>query len=253
MDAHERFMFGADHTLDQRKVRFPAGLIPPCSQPKWPPGGHNVALSNALHQAFGGTAVLDEIGDGADLEAVLLRELREIGQSGHRAIFVQDFANHRCRLEPCRVREIATSLRMTSPHQYATRTRHERENMPGLNQIRRPRVSAHGSLHRSSAVARGNPGRDPFSGFDRHREIRPVLGPVALRMHHQGQVQLSATGFGQGQTDQTSAMAGHEVDGFGRDVLRHHHEVALVLAIFFIDQNYHAASAQFSQDFGNGS
>ena len=76
MHAHERFMFGADQTLDQRKVRFPAGMITPCSQPKWAPRGHNVALGNALHQAFGGTAVLDEIGDGADLEAMFLRELR---------------------------------------------------------------------------------------------------------------------------------------------------------------------------------
>lgn len=47
-------------------------------------------------------------------------------------------------------------------------------------------------------------------------------------------------------------MLGHEVDGFRRDVFGGHDEVALVLAVFFIDQDDHAPRFQLGDDFSSG-
>src|SRR5690606_27629621 len=44
----------------------------------------------------------------------------------------------------------------------------------------------------------------------------------------------------------------HEIDGLGSDVIGGQHQIALVFAIFFIDQNDHAARAQLGDDFGDG-
>ena len=48
-------------------------------------------------------------------------------------------------------------------------------------------------------------------------------------------------------------MLGHEVDGFRRDKVRSQYQVALVFAVFFVDQNDHAPGAQFVDNlFGSG-
>jgi len=44
-------------------------------------------------------------------------------------------------------------------------------------------------------------------------------------------------------------MGDHEIDGLGGDVLGRHDQVALVFAVFFVDQNNQPASAQLGDDF----
>ena len=51
--------------------------------------------------------------------------------------------------------------------------------------------------------------------------------------------------LGQREADEAAPEAGHEVDGFGRDVLGRQRQVALVLAIFVVDHHNHAAGADF--------
>jgi hypothetical protein len=41
----------------------------------------------------------------------------------------------------------------------------------------------------------------------------------------------------QGETDQPTAMFGHEVDGLGRHVLSGNDEIAFILAVFVIDED----------------
>ena len=43
-------------------------------------------------------------------------------------------------------------------------------------------------------------------------------------------------------------MASHEIDGFRRDVVGGDDEVALVLAVFLIDQDHHSAGADLGDD-----
>src|SRR6202171_6238691 len=61
--------------------------------------------------------------------------------------------------------------------------------------------------------------------------------------------------FGHGETDQSAAELGHEVNGFGRDLFRRDGEVAFVLAVFVIDHDDHAAGADLlnrGRDVGEG-
>jgi hypothetical protein len=99
-------------------------------------------------------------------------------------------------------------------------------------------MSCHGGLHRARPVGGGDAGGDALGGLDRNGEGGAVRCLVVAR--HQRQAELTAARFGQRQADQAAAVGGHEVDGLGRDVLGGHHEVALVLAVFFIDQDDHA-------------
>ena len=69
---------------------------------------------------------------------------------------------------------------------------------------------------------------------------------------HLLQAKLTTAIVGQGQANQAARVADHEVDGFRRDMLGRHDQVAFVLAIFLINQDDHAASLQLRDDFFNG-
>ena len=57
--------------------------------------------------------------------------------------------------------------------------------------------------------------------------------------------------LGEGEADEAAAVAGHEVDGLGGDVLGGQGEVALVLAVFVVDHDNHAARAEIGYGAGN--
>ena len=122
--------------------------------------------------------------------------------------------------------------------------------MAGLHQVAGLGVGGHGGLHGARAVGGGNAGGDALGGFNRGGEGGGILGAVAL--DHRWQVQQFAAFARQRQADQTSAKFGHEVDGFGRDVVGGEDEVAFVFAVFFIDQDDHAASAHVGNNIFNG-
>ena len=76
-----------------------------------------------------------------------------------------------------------------------------------------------------------------------------MLGAVARR--HRRQLQALAALARQRQADQAAAEARHEVDRLGRDVVGGEHQVALVLAVFLVDQDDHAAGGQLGDELGN--
>ena len=82
--------------------------------------------------------------------------------------------------------------------------------------------------------------------------VKAVPYGVLLSRRHLRQAELPAALLGQRQADQAAAMLGHEVDRLRRHVFGRHDEVALVLAVFFVDQDDHAASLQFGDDLGGG-
>ena len=65
-------------------------------------------------------------------------------------------------------------------------------------------------------------------------------------------MKLVAAFGSQRQADQPAPVDGHEVDGFGGDELGGHGEVALVFAVFVIDDDQHAAGADFFDRLGDG-
>ena len=61
-------------------------------------------------------------------------------------------------------------------------------------------------------------------------------------------MELVAAVFGKGQADQASGMPGHEVDYLGRNLLGSADQIALIFAIFVVNDDDHLAVA----DIGNG-
>jgi hypothetical protein len=75
--------------------------------------------------------------------------------------------------------------------------------------------------------------------------LRSVLGG------HGTDAEVIEALFGHGEADQAASVLGHEVDGFGRDLLGGERDVAFVLAVFIVDDDDHAAGADFFDRGGN--
>jgi hypothetical protein len=89
-------------------------------------------LGDALHRTFLFQPVANQVGDGADLEIVTLREQLEIGTTRHGAVVVQDLDDGRGRLDAGETRKIATRLGVSGASEHATGLRHQRKDMSGL-------------------------------------------------------------------------------------------------------------------------
>ena len=191
--------------------------------------------------------MLNQIGDGADLQTMMRRKRYQVRQTRHLAVVFQNLADHRCRHQAREARQIAARFGVTGTHQHAAFLRAQRKDMSRLHQIALARVRTHRRAHRGGAIGRRNAGGHTFGGLDGNGEIGAQRRTVVR--HHQRQVKLAATIFGQRQTNQSAPVARHEIDRFGGGVFRRDQEIALVLAIFFIDQNHHAPGANFGDDF----
>ena len=89
------------------------------------------------------------------------------------------------------------------------------------------------------AIGGRDSGRRLPACLDGNGEGRPVVRRVLL--DHRGEVELVAALLREGDADESAPFAGHEVDGFGRDVLGREAEVSLVLAILIVDDDDEAA------------
>ena len=56
---------------------------------------------------------------------------------------------------------------------------------------------------------------------------------------HQAEAQVLQPLLGQRQADQSAPVLRHEIDGFGRDFLGRHGQVAFVFAVFVVHHHHH--------------
>src|SRR6185295_856843 len=83
-------------------------------------------------------AVLDQLGDGRGLELVLPGELEEIGQPGHRAVFLEDLDDHRRGPEPREADQVDRALRVAGADEDAAAPGPERMDVAGTGEVARP-------------------------------------------------------------------------------------------------------------------
>src|ERR1043166_447938 len=88
--AHQRLALGRDRAAGQREMRGIGELVAIGHEPKLAFDRPYRALAEALDQPLRLVAIVNEIGDGADLQSVQARELDEIGQPGHGPVVLQD-------------------------------------------------------------------------------------------------------------------------------------------------------------------
>ena len=101
------------------------------------------------------------------------------------------------------------------------------------------------TLNGLRAVVSRDAGGDAVLGVDGLGERGAEVGGVLGR--HLAEAKVVEALLGHGQADQAAAVLGHEVDGFRRDLLGGHGQVALVFAVFVVDDHDHAAGADVLQ------
>ena len=72
-----------------------------------------------------------------------------------------------------------------------------------------------------------------------------LRGEIGFRVEH------VAALLGEREADQAAPEFRHEIDGFGRDFLGRHGQVAFVFAVFVVDEDDHAALANFVESLVN--
>ena len=112
------------------------------------------------------------------LRLVRAREFDEVGQPRHRAVVLQDLADHGRGRESRELREVAASLRVPGARQHTALVRHQRKDVARLHDVRRPRVLGHGDADRARTVGRGDAGGHAFCRLDRHGEVGAERGAV---------------------------------------------------------------------------
>ena len=202
----------------------------------------------ALDELLAPPPVLDQVGDGAHLEAVLAAEAAQVGDAGHRAVLVQDFADDGDFAQPGEPAQIDAALGVPGPDQDAAGPRDQAVHVPLV----------------ANEVLRAAGGIDAdLDGPARSWAEMPVLTPVrASKLWVKGvavgsrltpgsssRPRRAACGLREGDAQPAAGLADHEVDRRGRDELRRHDEVALVFAVLVVDQHDHAASAKFVERF----
>ena len=173
---------------------------------------------------------------------MLLRVAREVGDARHGAVVVHDLADHAGRTQPGEHGQVDRRLGLAGALEHAAAPRAQREDVARPQQVVGTGARIDRGQDGGGAVGRRDPGRDLAARLDRHRERGAERRGVVL--HHEREPQLVAALLGQGEADEAAAVARHEVDGVGRDLLRRDREVALVLAVLVVDDDHEPALAE---------
>ena len=201
-------------------------------------GAHRGTLLDAADQLLGAPAVADQVGDGPELQAVVLRERHQLRQPGHGAVVAHHLADDAGRVQPGQPRDVDGRLGVAGADQAAALARHQREHVARRHDVRRPAGRVDGDRHAAGAVVRRDAGGDAVRRLDRDGERGLVAAAVGAA--HQRQAQVFDAVAGHRQADQPARVLGHEVDRVRGRELRRDDEVALVLAVLVVDQDEHA-------------
>ena len=135
MHPNERRAILIDHSFDQSKVVRPVQFRSVKMEIKVAVVGRQFYDLLQFDQLFFDATMRDKALNCADTQMVFLTEFHQLWQPRHRAIVVQNFAEHARWFETCHARQVHCRFRMSGPSQHAAILGPERENVPGLNQV----------------------------------------------------------------------------------------------------------------------
>ena len=150
--AHGHFFIGLPLAFGQRQMQRAAGRIAPQLRHELAMCRHHGARGHAAHQRFIAAAVLNQIGNRADLQPVLRGEKLQIGQPRHRAVGIHDFANNGSGRAAGHARQIAPGLGVPGAHQHAALHGLNGKHVPRLHQVLRPGLPRHRRFDGARAV-----------------------------------------------------------------------------------------------------
>ena len=249
VNPHPRRPIGRDLTAAQRDVHPAVGVVPIGGDLKAAVQRVHSALAYARHRALVVDPVLNEIGDAAQLEAVLASELDQRRAVGKFTRGIEHIGDNRRRRESRDTGVIDGALRVPGAIQHAAGLRHQREDVPGLDNIRGPGVRGDRNLHRVRPIRRGDTCSNALRRLDGQSKAGRVLVPA---IDHGRQIELSAAFPGQGQTDQAAGPTRHKRDVIRRAVLRRdHHHAFVALFVALVEDHHHARVANVIEEFAD--
>ncbi len=167
--------------------------------------GRQPHRDHALDELLRAPPVLDEIGDGDHLHAVVLAVADEVGYAGHRPVLVHDLADDARGIQAGEPGEVDGRLRLAGPLQHAAGLRAEREDVARLDEVVRHRAGVDRDLDRACAIVGGDARRDSLARLDRDRERGPEGRLVVVG--HRPQLQLVAALGRETEADQARGRA----------------------------------------------
>ena len=170
-----------------------------------------------------------------------LRESRQLGEARHRSVGVGDLADHADRPEPRHDAEVDGRLGLSRADQHAALASAEREDVPRLHEVGRPRRRVREDVNGARAIGRADAGRDALAGVDADRERGPETGLVPR--DHLREVELLHPLRRHRHADDAARVLADERDVLRPAALRRHDEVALVLALLVVEDDDHPSAA----------
>ena len=171
----------------------------------------------------------------------------ELRHARHGAVFVHDFADDAAGVEAGDAGEVDARFGLAGADENAAVAGAQREHVARAGEILRASLGIDRGEDGDGAVGSADAGGDADLRVDGFGEGRAVDARVDQR--HEREMEFIAALLGEGEADQAAAKLGHEIDGFGGDFFGGHGEVAFVFAVFVVDQDDHAALADFFDGF----
>ena len=94
MHAHKHVFLAVNIAVDERHVLLVGQRLAIADRVEFTIWRGQAHLCDALDQLLRATAILDHVGNGDDLDAVLGTKFGQIGNASHRAVGVHDLADH---------------------------------------------------------------------------------------------------------------------------------------------------------------
>ena len=135
MHADENILAAGDLALDERDVVLAGEGLAERDRRELAVLRGQPYRAHTLDELLRAAAVLDEVGDGDELQAVPLAVGDEIGDAGHRPVVVHDLADHAARLEAGEPREIDGGLGLAGALEDAAGPRAERLDVAALDEV----------------------------------------------------------------------------------------------------------------------
>ena len=190
-----------------------------------------------------------QVVDGDQRQAVFRGEDAQRVKPHHLAVVVGDFTDHSDRGQSGGAAQVHRGFGVAAAFEHSPRGGAQREDVPGADQLLRGGLRVGQQPAGQRAVRRRDAGADAAGRVAADGE-GSALG-VLVDADHRGQAQRVGAGGVQRHADHPGGVPdgeGHELRG---GVLGGEDDVALVLAVFVVDDHHGAAGGQRCQGGGN--
>ena len=192
-------------------------------------------LGDPLDMALVPAAVADEVVDRDHRQAVLVRELPQLGRTLHRAVVVDDLDQHTRGGQPGQLGQVDGRLGVAAAHEHPALPVAQWEDVSGARQVPRLGRGVGQGACGVGAVGSADAGADAVARVDRDRVGGAQL--VLVVRGHQRDLEPLEHVAGHRHADHAAGVADRERHQLGRGPGGGEDDVALVLTVLVIDDH----------------